>query len=604
MWYLVEQEPTTTPSARYWFGGVGAGGRTIGRKSVDIRLMASSVSRTHATIRVEPASFYTQTAGPVRRRHQSTAVSVEDSSAYGTFLKYPPGHLSNRASQADGHHMRLDKDRPKNVQEGALLSFGAPSLWCRVAWFPLVCFPSRLTEPEKVRLAEVVRISGVEVADVWSPEVTHFVTNECHATSMRFLTALVEEKRIVKLAWVESVAGVVSEACKAVVGGKYDAAAVESTKLPDEKLFEPPFSSLDKQMFLAEDLAYALDDARVTMRKELFLEITFAFVREERRARWAAVLEHLGATTCLAEAIETDDLDELGSTIFVLAEPSSGKARARDQLGVPEGARAVHEKEIIEAILRGSPECVFDAMLDSRCEGIIGAADVPDVATPGPLDVDAGESGESDDSALARRSSIAEEAEALASRRGHNPRASNPEHKDDDTNAGTRREAPTLSYKRSRIEAGLDATDASQPLQADSAYSRMAVRRPRVVGVDGDTVEAPTLEAPAESCVLRRTATAENSSIGQREPEEHHEHDVNARSYFTLAPVDPTLPNSGLGARSAFDVRPFRRKTIPSASKIPLKRAKYLEDGEASAYGGAAASEPRHRRRNAESESD
>lgn len=375
MWYLIEQKTPPVPSPKYWLGGTSGNGRTIGRKHVDIRLKASSVSRTHAKITILKAAFYT----PVGQARQKTCVSVQDSSAYGTFLKYPPGHSCNRAGEIIGHHRRLDKDLPTDVCEGALLAFGAPSAWWKVAWQSFLIASLNLSKSQTDRLLAISKATSLQLADEFSSQVTHVVTEVAHPWCMKLLVALARDVHIVTCAWVESVNLVVTDGCKAITEASSDDTAVAASLLPDEKLFAPTFRKEDRVMFGEGVLDAVFTAATRARRCGLFKKVAFAFVREENRAKWTEVVEALGGVALLARSV-AGKAD--GRRVVFIRED----ARRGD--GGGERDRFLSETNLVKAVLGADL---------SALQGGETGGDVADVATPGPLDAESdAESDESD----------------------------------------------------------------------------------------------------------------------------------------------------------------------------------------------------------------
>lgn len=293
MWFLCEDNPDHTPPPRYWLGGVSnQNGRTIGRKHVDIRLRASSVSRNHARLVVQKAPFY----GHPRPHRQTTTVSIIDTSAYGTFLKYPEGHIRSRK---DGHHhRRLDKNTPVQIFDGALLSFGAPAAWWRLVWHEMVLIPSRLTSTQRQRLSDIATQTGIDVAKDWIQNATHIITNTCDPRSIVFLHALVCQVAVVTPAWVEATFEVVANACRAVTDAPDLHGAEHVTRLPDIYHYIPPFDASFLEPYGDEIIDGVFDDERITERPSLFDNIIFAFNSEKLRSRWVSVITDCGGKTC------------------------------------------------------------------------------------------------------------------------------------------------------------------------------------------------------------------------------------------------------------------------------------------------------------------
>lgn len=292
MWYLIEDKPERPPAPRYWLGGVAvSAGRSIGRKHVNIRLQASSVSRNHARLIVQQAPFYSH---PHPHRH-TTTVSIIDSSAYGTFLKYPKGHPS--APSSSTHHIRLDKNSPFQIFDGALLSFGAPAAWWRLVAHPLLVIPSRLSDTERERLAEIAAVTGLDVADNWVLNATHLVTHQCCPRSIKFMSALAARADVVTPPWVQGVHHVVTNAC--IADARINDAAAVTTCLPEPIKFTPPFAIEDIVRYGKDVITKVFDTDHVRRRENLFRNITFVFTKESRRTRWGAVIEKCGGRSML-----------------------------------------------------------------------------------------------------------------------------------------------------------------------------------------------------------------------------------------------------------------------------------------------------------------
>eukprot|EP00171_Calliarthron_tuberculosum_P012947 IDg12947t1 len=358
MWYLLEDSPlpADSPPPKYWLGGVNSGGRLIGRKNVHIRIKAPSVSRTHATVRVVPASYYTLSQGaPPHRR--STAVVVEDSSAYGTYVKYPPGHASNRTGDAEGHHCRLDKNVSTEVHEGALLAFGAPTSWWRVCWHNVLCFASKLTEQHNESLAAVAKASGLQVASDISANITHFVTEQYRTTSMKFLSALIRDMRIVTPAWTSSVHHTVQEACKLITEAKSNAAGLAACKLADEQHFMPSFSEEDKLKFPSDVLESTFTEHSKTKRGEVFLNLSFGFPKEEFRSKWAPILEQMGAHALLSTSVKA----KKNNGVIHISMGESPK-RKRSNSALDNSKEKLTERSLIASILSGDSSHIVIAI--------------------------------------------------------------------------------------------------------------------------------------------------------------------------------------------------------------------------------------------------
>lgn len=363
MWYLIEDAPAPedSPAPKYWLGGTHPGSRIIGRKNVHIRIKATSVSRTHATIRVVPVTRNTRSVNPAH--HCSTSVVLEDSSAYGTYLKYPTGHSSNRYGEVEGHHRRLDKKSPTDVQEGALLAFGAPSSWWRLGWCNIVCFANALPPSQWGRLQDVVKNAGLEVVEGFTGVVTHFITVECKTSSMKFLLALARGLQIVTPEWANTVQHTVKEACKEITEALNNTAALSISKLPQEDLFVPLFHSSDVAKFSQELLKSVFTREAMEGRVGMFKSYVFAFSGEDVRSKWSQVLQALGGETIHVGAIEGRS-----NVIFVRAEPSKvrGSVGGEATPELSDEVVSVFETALIKSILSGDKSQIPTAEVTAK----------------------------------------------------------------------------------------------------------------------------------------------------------------------------------------------------------------------------------------------
>lgn len=361
MWYLVEDSPPPEeiPAPKYWLGGVNSGERLIGRKNVHIRIKAASVSRAHATVRVVPAAFYTlSTREPPHIR--STAVILEDSSAYGTYVKYPPGHASNRVGVIEGYHSRLDKNVPTEIREGALLAFGAPTAWWRLVWQNILCYASALSQQQSENLSFVVKVSGLQVASDFSADITHFVVEQYKTANMKFLSALVRGIHVVTPAWLNSVQHTVQESCPLITETLMNAAPLAACKLPDEQQFLPTFSEDDKSNFPSDVLESTFTENATEKRSEVFKNRTFGFPREEARAKWAPVLERMGASALLSTSPRAKKFDVVHVGV------SEAPRRKRSLSYLDSSNDKITEQALISAILSGDESHIAIPTLQSR----------------------------------------------------------------------------------------------------------------------------------------------------------------------------------------------------------------------------------------------
>ncbi|CDF34434.1 unnamed protein product [Chondrus crispus] len=604
MWYVVELikegDPRPKIRPRYWLGGVEGGGRTIGRKHVDIRLPANSVSRTHARVSVAKAPFYSPPSQSCRRKHHSTCVYIEDSSAYGTFVKYPASHPSNRAQMAVGHHRRLDKSTPTEVWDGAFLAFGAPHDWWRLGRENFVLVPSRLSQAERNRLFVIADITSVEIGDTWTEESTHLITDECSSSSIKFLSVLAEGKHVVTNAWVEALRHVVAESCRANTDSTDVEAAAKAAETPDEKRFVPPFSSADQAAFAAEDLAAILDDPVKERRKHLFKNVNFAFSREERRSRWVAILEGLGGSTTLAKAITSPGPVE--GVVFVQGEHGASK-KVHEPVDTT-GRTFLPESALAAAIIRANlmPLELACTVPVSAASSLIklNAAEVTDVATPGPLDSESDVDSDESDTANERRQ---------ATRRPIVPMNPDDSVADGDGNASVAKPKSLRSSERGALSAEGDRAEgkpatASEPSRTTASNVAAKKRARPVPGSSLDESELPPAkrtaalvsEEPADG-VEKVQAT---SSVVA---EQINNSDFNERSFFSVGELTSGAHVVGgsieakASAVSGANVRPFRRRKLPNAKAVPVKLVRYVDGGEGAFARKRLQSEARYQRR-------
>lgn len=580
MWYLVEvKEPAKSPAPKkkkvypiYWLGGVQGGGRTIGRKHVDIRLTASSVSRTHARINVLKAAFYSTSSFSGRPRHHSTCVSVQDSSAYGTFLKYPPGHASNRSEQAAGHHRRLDKDTPTEVCQDALLAFGAPSSWWRLGWKHIVLVPTRISAPERNRIMLIAGQTSVEVAEVWVENSTHLVTHECISSSMKFLTVLAEGKDVVTPAWVEALRHTVTEACRAITEAANDEAAMAAGTLADEKRFIPPFCPADQAAFTAEELNAVFEPDVKERRMAMFKGIVFVFTREERRALWVAVIVTLGGSTMLAKAVKP-----LGTTERMVFVQGASK-KGQEPLDVP-GRAYVQESSLSAAIIRADLSPLDDATSPVQP----AVVEVTDVATPGPLDSES--EADTDDS---------EPSGPMKRQTSGQDNAMDVEEAVVDVDGGA---AGAQDLSRSfavpktsgRLLPVGDVKEGNQKDPSRTAgFSTAARKRARAsASISPEHPGSPVVKRGAVEVCDEAPDDVEKNQVTPKAPVPPVDNsDVNQRAFFKVEEM-PSAAKAEQAKRakkasviSSRDVRPFRRRKLPEASILPLKRVRCVDNTE------------------------
>lgn len=587
MWYLTEVKPKREQLSgpKYWLGGVNGGGRTIGRKHVDIRMRASSVSRKHADIIVSAAAFYTPTAN----RRQRSCISVVDSSAYGTFLKYNPSDTP-RHVVADGHHRRLDKDTPTDIYEGAMLAFGAPTVWWRLCWRSVVITCTRLSVDQNTRIRNITQATALELADDLDSDVTHLVVPEVLPSNIRFLTALATNRHIVTPAWVEAVHSIASRACNAIAEAATKEAAAKATELPDEATFLPSFLEGQRSVYLDDDSSSIFAEDRRKARKNLFKHIVFAFPREERRSRYVSLIEALGGKTVItAAATAADKNDSNTRYIYINDSPSSSptsyhqnRPRGREKQAFPETA-------IMSAILRANLSSFVVSSEDLEAQQPL---ENTDVGTPGPLDVESDPESEVSD--------------------GTNPHVHNVDKVQEDGLEAVKPdfvvgnlpvEAMDVDQEANKDEEIIHNTnDVDQQevsFHISSNPSHLGKKRVRgdtiMTGTSGQDNRGTKYENVGEEDQVLDISltekgskddianiTSENNIKSETEKTQKAEdlpgsasnvHSKDERNFFVVQPAKLSMASG-----SSKDVRTFCKRSLPSASKVPLKKVRYVEE--------------------------
>ena len=586
MWYLTEVKPKREQLSgpKYWLGGVNGGGRTIGRKHVDIRMRASSVSRKHADIIVSSAAFYTPTAN----RRQRSCISVVDSSAYGTFLKYNPSDTPRHVN-ADGHHRRLDKDTPTDIYEGAMLAFGAPTVWWRLCWRSVVITCTRLSTDQNERIRYITQATALELADDLDSDVTHLVVPEVLPSNIRFLTALATNRHIVTPAWVESVHSVVSRACNAIAEAATKEAAAKATELPDEAAFLPSFLEGQRSVYLDDNSSSIFAEERRKARKNMFKRIVFAFPREERRSRYVSLIEALGGKTIItAAATAAEKGDSNTRFIYINDSPSQSpisyhqnRSRSREKQAFPETA-------IMSAILRANLSSFVISNEDIEAQQPL---ENTDIGTPGPLDVESDPESEVSD--------------------GTNPHGHNVDKVQEDGSEAVKTDFVVGNLPVDTIDVDQDAKKDDEllhkannvdqqevPFHMSSTPSHLGKKRVR--GIAGDTIMTgisgqdnqgaqyeKVREEDEEHDIAMTEKGADDDDIANIKSETDkgqnaedlsgsasNVHSNNERNFFAVNQQSELLMASG----SSKNVRKFRKRSLPTARKVPLKKVRYLEE--------------------------
>lgn len=501
---------------------------------------------------------------------------------------------------AVGHHRRLDKATPTELWDGALLAFGAPHDWWRLSRDNYVLVPSRLSQAERSRLLSIADITSCEIGDTWTEESTHLVTDCCSSSSIKFLTVLAEGKHVVNTAWTEALRHVVVESCRANTEAPEGEARAKASELPDEKRFVPPFSPADQAVFTAEELTAVFEDKVQERRKNMFKNIKFAFSREERRSRWVTIVEALGGSTTLAKAITSSH--PLEGIVFVQGEQGASKkaSESLETLGrtfLPESAlgaaiiRADLESLKLESVSSGDAS---PSMVKSN------AAEITDVATPGPLDSESDVDSDESDTANERRKAagrsgdpmdivdaiaevdgigrVAKSKSRPLTKRGAPTETKEKKESKDSHSVELSRAAPLSlpSKKRARPLSGSSLEGSGSPQSKRNAIS---VSEEPADGVEKVHVTASVTAEPIDNS------------------------DLNERAFFPVETVNSSADAPGgsveavVSSAVGSSVRPFRRRKLPQADAIPVKLVRYVETTERDFERPRLHSEARYRRR-------
>ncbi|XP_072900563.1 nibrin [Hemitrygon akajei] len=141
----------------------------VGRKNCAILLQDDqSISRSHATLSiVHPAANLNQVANiPV--------LTLKDTSKYGTFV----------------NEVRLEKDKPRILKSGELVTFGVFDSKFRVEYKPLIVCSSCLDGPVKIALNQSIQCLGGHVTNSWIEDNTHLVMSSVKVTAKTICTLI------------------------------------------------------------------------------------------------------------------------------------------------------------------------------------------------------------------------------------------------------------------------------------------------------------------------------------------------------------------------------------------------------------------------------
>eukprot|EP00172_Hildenbrandia_rubra_P001853 Plantae.Rhodophyta-Hildenbrandia_rubra.ctg24687.p1 GENE.Plantae.Rhodophyta-Hildenbrandia_rubra.ctg24687~~Plantae.Rhodophyta-Hildenbrandia_rubra.ctg24687.p1 ORF type:complete len:509 (+),score=84.24 Plantae.Rhodophyta-Hildenbrandia_rubra.ctg24687:44-1570(+) len=372
MWYIrAEATPPEglpkgsvahSPLFTYWLGGPSGGGRSVGRKNVDIRLSGKSVSRHHARFSLvnnaydstEDDDDTARVTGvpPVR----PFGVSVVDSSAYGTFVKY-----------GTGRSRRLEKGAEEVLKEGALVAFGAPCAWFRLKWVGMKVWVANGMSED---LRQSVDVAGLHVVRIYRKSVTHVVCDIVSLKDSWVLLAVVNGVKFVTSGWLEALVKMVKSSRETLSATKNETVAKAACAIPDEELHKSNFATEDVSMYAGPTLDAASEC--ITARKTLFSAYIVAFESTEQKIHWKDIIEGCGGR---AKAMSRTSANNV---ICVQAAGSSATSNVE---------KMIDEATLVKAILLADASDIKKkacAISRGKFEdlGVGHAASVPDESNP------------------------------------------------------------------------------------------------------------------------------------------------------------------------------------------------------------------------------
>ncbi|XP_062917606.1 nibrin [Mobula hypostoma] len=305
----------------------------VGRKNCAILLQDDqSISRSHATLSiVHPAANLNQVANiPV--------LTLKDTSKYGTFV----------------NEVRLEKDKPRILNSGELVTFGVFDSKFRVEYKPLIVSSSCLDGPVKIALNQSIQCLGGHVTNSWIEDNTHLVMSSVKVT-VKTICALICGRPIVKPEFFVDLIEAIRN----------------KGQLPNSESYVPP---IDEPSIKPGELDVTVKPER----KSIFSGKTFFFLNEKQHKRLntaiifgggdAKVLESTGSNTLPIEAagscvvdIGISDSQKISNSMEKWIE-SVMRALQRN------GLRAIPEAEIGLAVIYSSTDNYCNPHKKPICE--------------------------------------------------------------------------------------------------------------------------------------------------------------------------------------------------------------------------------------------
>ncbi|XP_065850839.1 nibrin homolog [Euphorbia lathyris] len=194
VWALFPVDPLSGEEKYYIFN---KGTYKVGRKGCDVIISKDKgVSRIHAEIVVDEMTLLNPEG---RKSNRSSGVRVRDCSKYGTFIN------NNLGSKEKVHEF---PNKEKTLNDGDLVSFGTGNATYRFSCVPLIFYICYSAESFQVNnpLQDKVSSIGARISSQLSEECTHVLIDHHMSLDNDVIDAIVANKPVVLLSWVELVA--------------------------------------------------------------------------------------------------------------------------------------------------------------------------------------------------------------------------------------------------------------------------------------------------------------------------------------------------------------------------------------------------------------
>ncbi|XP_051879834.1 nibrin [Pristis pectinata] len=293
----------------------------VGRKNCAILLRDDqSISRSHATLSVvHPATNLNQVAS-------TSVLTLKDTSKYGTFV----------------NEVRLEKDSPRILKSGELVTFGVFDSKFRVEYEPLIVSCSCLDGPVKITLNQSIQCLGGHVTSSWTEDSTHLVMSSVKVT-VKTICALI--------------------CCRPIVKPKFFVDLIEAIRnrgqLLNSESYSPP---VDEPSIKPGELDITVKPER----KSIFRGKTFLFLNGKQHKRLstaiifgggdAKVLESSGSNILLIEAAGSCVIDIGASDSQTMSNSMEKWIESVMKTLQRKGLRAIPEAEIGLAVIYSSTD--------------------------------------------------------------------------------------------------------------------------------------------------------------------------------------------------------------------------------------------------------